>query len=175
MKRTSFWGVSARIKFYGRLSMHKWTQWSCSCCKNINHYSSYVFGFNLLSIVVIPAVQWLSCVWLFTTPCPATRQASLSFTISWSLLKLTSIESVMPSNHLILCCLLCSCPQSFPALGSFLRSQLFISRGQSIGASASVLPMNIHGWSPLGLAWSPCCPRDSQESSATPQFESINY
>ena len=175
MKRTSFLGVSARIKFYGRLSMQKWTQWSCSWGKNINHYTSYVFGYNLLGIVVIAVVQLLSCTWLFTTPCPATHQASPSFTISWSLLKLTSIESVMPSNHLILCCLLCSCPQSFPASGSFPRSQLFISEGQSIGASASVLPMNIQDWSPLGLAWSPCCPRDSQESSPTPQFKSINY
>ena len=49
-------------------------------------------------------VQSLSCVWLFVTPWTAACQASLSFTISWSLLKLMSIESVMPSNHLILCC-----------------------------------------------------------------------
>ena len=173
MKRTSFWGVSARIKFYGRLSMHKWTQWSCSCCKNINHYSSYVFGFNLLSIVVIPAVQWLSCVWLFTTPCPATRQASLSFTISWSLLKLMSIASVMPSNHLIFCHPLLLLPSIFTSIRIFSNESVLHIIG--VWASASVLPMNIHGWSPLGLAWSPCCPRDSQESSATPQFESINY
>ena len=58
------------------------------------------------------------------------------FTISWSLLKLMSIESVMPSNHLILCRPLL-CPQSFPASGSFPMSQLFPSGGQSIGASAS--------------------------------------
>ena len=60
-----------------------------------------------------------------------------------SLLKLMSISSVMPSNHLILCCP--SCLQSFPASGSFPMSQFFPSGGQSIGvsASASVLPMNI--------------------------------
>ena len=54
-----------------------------------------------------------------------------------------SIESVMPSNHLILCCPFSSCPQSFPASGSFPMSQLISSGGQSIGASASGLPMNI--------------------------------
>ena len=64
-----------------------------------------------------------------------------------------------------------SCPQSFPASGSFPMSWLFTSGSQSIGASAltSVLPANIQGWFPLGwLIWSPCCPRDSQESSPAP-------
>ena len=71
-----------------------------------------------------------------------------------------------------------SCPQSFPASGSFAMSQLFASGGQSIQcfASAPVLSMNIQGWFPLdGLVWSPCCPRDSQESSPAPQFKSANY
>ena len=66
---------------------------------------------------------------------------------------------------------------SFPASGSFQRSQFFTSGGQSIGVSvlASVLPMNIQDWFPLGLTgWSPFSPRDSQESSPTPQFKSIN-
>ena len=68
-----------------------------------------------------------------------------------------------------------SCPQFFPASGSFSVSQLFASGGQSTGASASVLPITIQGWFPLGLTGlSPCCPRDSQESSA-PQSESINF
>ena len=60
-----------------------------------------------------------------------------------------------------------SCPQSFPASGSFPMNQLFTSGGPSTGASASapVLPVNIQGWFPLGLTGlSPCCPRDSQES-----------
>ena len=73
----------------------------------------------------------------------AARQCSLSFTISCSLLKLMAIESVMPSNHLILCCPFSSCLQSFPASGSFPVSGLFTSGGQSIGDSLSVLPMNI--------------------------------
>ena len=68
-----------------------------------------------------------------------------------------------------------SCPQSFPASGSFPMTQLFASGSQSIGASASVLPMYIQGWFPLGLTgWSPCRPRDSHESSPAPEFESIN-
>ena len=70
-----------------------------------------------------------------------------------------------------------SCPQSFPASGSFLMSQFFEPGCESIVAStsASGLPMHIQGWFPLGLTgWSPCSPRDSRESSPTPQFKSIN-
>ena len=98
-------------------------------------------------------VQLLSHVWLFATPWTAAHQSSLSLTDSWSLLKLMSIELVMPSNHLILCHSLSSCLPSFPASGSFLMSQFFASGGQSIGASApaSVLPVNIQDWFPLGL------------------------
>ena len=68
-----------------------------------------------------------------------------------------------------------SYPQSFPASGSFLMNQLFTSGGQSTGTLASVLPMNTQDWFPLALiGWSPCCPRDSQESSVAPQFKSID-
>ena len=98
-------------------------------------------------------VVWsLSHVWLFATPHIAVSQAPLSFILSQSLLKFLSIESVMPSNHLILCCPLLF-PQSFPASLSFPISLLFASDGQNIGvsASASVLPVNIQGWFPLGL------------------------
>ena len=69
----------------------------------------------------IAVVQSFSHVQFFVTPRTTTCQASLSFTISWSLLKLMSIELVMPSNHLILYCPFSFCPQSFPASGSFLR------------------------------------------------------
>ena len=116
----------------------------------------------------------LSRVPLFATSWTAARLASLSFTISQSLLKLTSIESNMPSNHLILCHPLHSGPQSFAASGSFTISWFFASSGRSIGASASVFPTNIQGWFLLRLVCSPCCPRDSQESSPAPQFESIS-
>ena len=79
-------------------------------------------------------------------------QASLSITNSWSLLKLMSIELVMPSNHLILSWPLLLLPSIFPSIRVFPMSQFFASSGQSIGASASasVLPMNIKDWSPLG-------------------------
>ena len=84
-------------------------------------------------------------------PWTAAHQACLSFTISQSLLRLKSIELVMPSNHFIPCHPLSSCPQSFPASGSCLMSQLFASGGQSIraSASASVLPMTIQNLLPL--------------------------
>ena len=99
-------------------------------------------------------VIWLlSCVQLFVTPWTAACQASLSFTISLSLLKCKSIESVMPSNHLILCLPLLLMPSFFPSIRDFSNELAFPSCGQSIGASAlaSVLPMNIQGWFPLGL------------------------
>ena len=70
-----------------------------------------------------------------------------------------------------------SCLQSFPASGSFPMSQLFASGGQSIGvlASASVLPMNTQDWSPFRwTGWISLQSKDSQESSPTPQFKSIN-
>ena len=88
------------------------------------------------------------------TPWTVARQASLSFTISQSWLKLMSIESVMSSNFLILCCPLLLLPSIFPGQHQCLPvSQLFTSGGQSTGAlaSASVLPMNTQGLFPLGL------------------------
>ena len=99
------------------------------------------------------SVHSLSLVWLFETPRTAALQVSSSVTNTQSLLKLMSIESVMPSNHLILCCPFSSCLQSFPASGSFPMSQLFTSGGQSIGPSASapVLLMNIQDWFILQL------------------------
>ena len=88
-------------------------------------------------------------VQLFVTPWITARQASLSITNSWSSPKLMSIESVMPSSHLILCCPLLL-PQSLPASGSFPMSQLFAWGGQIIGVSASTsfLPKKSQGWSP---------------------------
>ena len=123
------------------------------------------------------SVQSLSRVQLFVTPWFAARQASLSITNSQSWLKLMPIELVMPSSISSSVIPFSSCPQSLPASGSFPTSQLFAWGGQSIGVStsASVLPMNTQDWSPLGwTGWSPCIPRDSQESSPTPQFKSIN-
>ena len=90
-------------------------------------------------------VQSLRHVRLFVTPWTAACQASLSLTNSQNLLKLMSIESVMPSNHLILCYPVLLLPSIFPASGSFPRSQFLLLSGQSTGTwtSAPVLPMNI--------------------------------
>ena len=111
------------------------------------------------------------------TPWTAACQSSLSITNSLSLLKLMSIESVMPSNHLILCHPLLLPPSIFPSIRALPMSQFFASGGQSIGAlaSASFLPINIQDYFLQdGLFGSPCSPRDSQESSPTPQFKNIN-
>ena len=99
----------------------------------------------------IAVVQLLSHVWFFATPWTAAHQASLSFTVSWSLLKLMSVDLMIPSNHLIFYHPFSSCPQSFPASGSFSMSRLFASGGRSIRSSASVLPVSVQGWFPLGL------------------------
>ena len=111
------------------------------------------------------------------TPWTAACQVSLSITNSWSFLKLISIESVMPSNHLIVCCSFSSCPQSFQGSGSFQKSQFFASGGQNFGvsASASVFLKNIQDWFPLGwTGWISLQSKGHQESSPTPQFKRIN-
>ena len=108
------------------------------------------FGFLIISLVV---VQSPSPVWLFATPWTVACQTSLSFTNAWGLLKHCPLSwcchptisfSVTPFS---------SCPRSFPASGSFPMSKFFASGGQTIGTStsASVLPVNIQGWFPLGL------------------------
>ena len=109
-----------------------------------------IFNFRTF-LYLIAVVQLLSSFRLFGTPWTAAHQASLSLTISQSLLKLMSIVSVVPSNHFILCRPLLL-PSIFPASGSFPMNQFLASGGQSIGvsASASVLPMNIQDWFPLG-------------------------
>ena len=107
---------------------------------------------NIFSQYVSPSFQSLSHVWLFVSPWTTAHQASLPITNSQSFLKLLSIGLVMPSNHLILCRPFSSRLQSFPALGSFQMSQFFASDGQSfaVSASASVFPVNIQDWFPLG-------------------------
>ena len=120
--------------------------------KMCSEYSRSLIWHTKRAVIEFSSVQSLSHVQLFVTPWTAASQASLSITNSWSLLKLMSIESVMPSNYLILCHPLLLPRQSFPASGSFQMSQLFASGGQSIGVSAStsVLPMNTQDWS---LGW----------------------
>ncbi|XDC80144.1 hypothetical protein R6Z07F_011317 [Ovis aries] len=97
-------------------------------------------------------VHSLSCVRVFATSWTTACLASLPLIISQDFPKFTSIESVMPSDHLILCHLLLLLP-SFTASGSFPMSWRFTSGGQGIGASASasVILITIQGLVPLGL------------------------
>ena len=114
--------------FFVSLTLHQW-------------YHQFVAVFQLLNYVQLFASTWIA--W----------QPPLSSTISWSLVKFMSIESVMLSIHLILWCPFSLKLQCFPASGNFSMSQHFASGGQSIGdsASASVLPVNIQGWFSLEL------------------------
>ena len=100
-------------------------------------------------------VVWLlSCVCLFVTPRTAACQASLSFTDSSpSLLRFMFTEPVMLSNHLILCQPLSLLPSIFPSIRVFSMSQLFAPNGQSIGASASVIPVESSGLISFGVDW----------------------
>jgi len=92
---------------------------------------------------ILGLVQLLSCVPLFGTPWTAAHQASLSFTNSWSLLKLMSIELVMPSNHLILCCPLLFLPSVFPSIRVFSsESVLHIRWPKYWSFSFSISPSN---------------------------------
>ena len=125
----------------------------------------------------LSSIQSLSRIWLFVTPQSVAHQASLSFTNSWALLKLMSIKLVMPSNHLVLCqpCLL---PSIFPCIRVFSNGLvLYITWPKYWSLSFSISPSNEHpGLIAFkdGLVGSLCSPRDSQESSPTPQFKSIN-
>ena len=93
-----------------------------------------------------------SHVRLFVTSRTTARQASLAITNSQSLPQLMSIESVMPSNHLILCCPLLLLPSIFPSIRVFSNESALCIRCPKFGvsASSSVLPMNAQEWSPLG-------------------------
>ena len=123
------------------------------------------------------SVQLLSHVQLFATPWTAAGQASLSITNSPSLVKLMSIKSVMPSNYLTLCHPLLLLPSILPRIRVF-------SNFSYLHQVAKVLEFQLQHqsfrWTPTsellqdGLVGSPCSPRDSQESSPTPQFKSIN-
>ena len=96
--------------------------------------------------------SYFSCyVWLCNPMNCSMPHATLSLTISQSLLKCMSTESMMLFNHLTACHPLLHLPSIFPSMGCFPVSQLFEPGGQRIGASASILPMSIQGWFPLGL------------------------
>ena len=116
------------------------------------------------------AVQSLSCIRLFATPWTVAQQAPLSFTTSQSLFKFMSIESVMPSNRLILFDPLLLLPSILPSI-RFFSDELALHttwpKYWSFSFSISP-PMNIQGGFPLEMTgWAPCSPRDTQESSPT--------
>ena len=151
--------------------------------KNLACYVGFMafllyFRFGNLQPLQFSSVQSLSHIRLFATPWIAAHQASLSITNSWSFYSnpcplsqwchQAISSSVVPFS---------SCPQSFPASGSFPKSQLFVWGGWSTGVSAqhqsfqwTLRPHLLSN----GLVGSPCSPRDFQESSPTPQFKSIN-
>ena len=118
-----------------------------------------------------------SCL-IFVTPWTAVCQTFLSITNSWRLLKLMSIESVMPSNHHILHHPFLLLPSIFPSFRVFSNeSVLPIRWPKYIGAlaSASVSPMNIQDWFPLGwTGWISLQSKDSQESPPIPQLKNMN-
>ena len=114
------------------------------------------------------------CVQLFVTQWTAACQASLSITNSQSLPKRISIESVMPSNHLILCHPLLLPPSIFPSIRVFSNESVLCIRWPKYWSfSFGISPSNEYSGLINRLVGSPCSPRDSQESSPTPQLESI--
>ena len=130
-------------------------------------------------VTTFSSVQLLSRVWLFVTPWTAANQASLSITYSWSLLKLMSTESVIPSNHLIHCLPLLLPRSVFPSIRVFPNELVPCIRWPKYWSfNFNISPTNEHpaliSFREDGLVGSPCSPRDSQESSPTPQFKSIN-
>ena len=129
--------------------------------------------------ISVSSVQLLSHVQLFATPWTAARQASLSITKTQSLLKLMSIESVMPPNHLILCHPLLLLPSIFPNIRVFSNeSPLCIRWPKYWSFSFNINPSNEHpGLISFRMDWSDllAVQGDSQESSPTPQFKNLNY
>ena len=144
-----------RTRYWGHHHMTLWERLTYRSYSNEGHgYKAKSFmpiECSPLKSYQIRSDQSLSHVRLFAAPWIAARQASLSITNSRSSLRLTSIESVIPSSHLILCRPLLLLPPIPPASESFPMSQLFAWDGQSTGVSAlaSFLPKESQGWSPL--------------------------
>ena len=135
--------------------------------------SNKLLGIELLAEHLV--IQLLSCVQLLATPWTAACQAFLSFTIPWSLLRLMSLESAMPSNHLILSHPLLLLPSTFPSISLFW----WVGSSHQV---AKILELQHQSFQWIfridffkdWLVWFPCSPRDPQESSPVPQFKRIN-
>ena len=137
----------------------------------------FFFLFSFCPSVQFSSVQSLSRVRLFATPWIAAHQASLSITNSRSSPKLISIELVMPSSHLILCRPLLLLPPIPPSIRVFSNESTLRMRWPKYWIfSFSISPSKEHPGLILqnGLVGCPCSPRDSEESSPTPQFKSIS-
>ena len=140
----------------------------------------YVVIYKMLTLgkagLGISSVQSLSCVWLFVTPWTAARQASLSITNSWNLLKLISIRLVMPSNHLILCHPLFP-PSVFPSIRVFSNESAFCIRWSKYWSfSFNIRSSNEHsGLICFRMDWFDLLAmQGTQESSPRPQFKNIS-
>ena len=144
---------SASVKYYHLNTNNK----ACHQCKK---------GCKCLFVV-----QSLGCVQLSATPWPPACQAPLPSTISQSLLRFMSIESVMPSNHLTLCHPLLLLPSVFPSIRVFSSNLVLCIRWPKYWHfSFSISPSNDYSGLisfRIWLAWSPCCPRDTQVFSST--------
>ena len=143
----------------------------CYWCHYFLVETSYVFLYNVFS-----SVQSISHVRFFATPWTAAHQASLAITNSQSLLKLMSKESVMPSNHLILCHPLLLPPSIIPRIKVFSNESVLLIRWPKYWSfNINISPSNEHSGLIFRIDWLDLCsPRDSQESSPIPQFKSIN-
>ena len=139
----SFWTLSLTRGLFGSLVFY-FNYWGVSqisfCC--YLYFHSFIETKALIQIVAVPLLIYAQ---LFVIPWMAACLFSLAFLISQSLLKFISMESVMLSNHLILCCSLLLLPSVFPIIKVFPSKSALCIRGQCIGASAlvSILPMNI--------------------------------
>ena len=140
-------------------------------------YSSYSQFSSFLHYSQFSSVQSLSRVRLSAIPWTAACQAPLSITSSWSLPKLMSIESVMPSNHLILCHPFLLLPSIFPSIRVFLNESIFCIRWPKYWSfSFNISPSSEHlGLISFRMDWFDLLTvQGTQESSPTPQFKSIN-
>ena len=139
-------------------------------------YRSSLVCIQLVNIInKFSSVQSLSCVWLFVTPWTAARQTSLSITNSQSLLRLMSTESVIPSNHLILCCLFLL-PSVFPSIRVFSNESALRIRGPKYwSCSFSISPSSEYsGLISFRMDWLDLLAVQGTPKSLLQQFKSIN-
>ena len=146
----TYW-VSIFHSFTGEILF--WVPFTLLCTKvavvNKTDWKKYQCPESLPFFVIVQLLSWVQ---LFVNPWTAALQASLSITNSWNLLRLMSIESVMPSNHLILCCPLFLLPSIFPIIGVFSDESALHSRWRKYWSfSISPFERTIQGWFLLGL------------------------